>query len=76
VVGTVPMGRAHLTILIDFPIIEVIQTCKISNWYFSTPKISKVGMVVDKFKWNIFPFGEKFKFQMDFETKNYETNPI
>jgi hypothetical protein len=33
-------------------------------------------MVVDKLKRNNFPFGEEFKFQMDFETKIQETNPI
>jgi hypothetical protein len=33
-------------------------------------------MVVDKFKWNNFPFGDKFKFQMDFEIKIQEINPI
>jgi hypothetical protein len=32
--------------------------------------------VVDKLKWNIFTFGKKFKFQMDFEIKIQETIPI
>jgi hypothetical protein len=31
------------------------------------PKISKLGMVVDKFKLNKSPFGTKFKFPAEFE---------
>jgi hypothetical protein len=33
-------------------------------------------MVVNKFRRNIFPFGEKFKLQMDVETKIEESNLI
>jgi hypothetical protein len=33
-------------------------------------------MVVDKLKRNIFPSGDKVKFQMNFEIKIQETNPI
>jgi hypothetical protein len=32
--------------------------------------------VVDILKRNNFPFGEKFKFLMDFEIKIQETNPV
>jgi hypothetical protein len=36
------------------------------------PKMSKFDMVEAKIKRNNFPFGEKFKFQMDFEIKIHE----
>jgi hypothetical protein len=36
------------------------------------PKMSKFDMMEAKIKRNNFPFGEKFKFQMDFEIKIHE----
>jgi hypothetical protein len=39
-------------------------------------KNSKLRRLDDNFKSNNFPFGKEFKFQMDFEIKIQETNPI
>jgi hypothetical protein len=41
-----------------------------------SPKISKLSRLADKFKWNNFTFGKKFKFPTEFELQNQEANPI
>jgi hypothetical protein len=52
-------GRPGLKIQIDFQLIEIAKF----ETSTSTPlNIFKIGMVVDKFRRNIFPFGKKFKF--------------
>jgi hypothetical protein len=66
-----------------FPIItgfsNLIQTdtnCKIQKGYFLVPKFSKLCKVGDKFKRNNFPFGNKFKFETEFELKFRKPNKV
>jgi hypothetical protein len=51
---------------------SIDQIAKFETSNSTTPNIFKHGMVVDKFKRNIFPFGKKFKFLAEFELKIQE----
>jgi hypothetical protein len=59
-------ARPGLKIQIDF---QLIKLTKFETNTSTTPNIFKLGMVVNKFKRNIFPFGKKFKFLVEFELK-------
>jgi hypothetical protein len=59
-------ARPGLKIQIDF---QLIKLTKFETNTSTTPNIFKLGMVVNKFKRNIFPFGKKFKFLAEFELK-------
>jgi hypothetical protein len=55
-------ARPSLKIQTDFQLIQLIKLAKFEISTSTTPNIFKRGMVVHKFKRNIFPFGKKFKF--------------
>jgi hypothetical protein len=63
-------ARHGLKIQIDF---QLIKLTKFETSTSATPNIFKLGIVVDKLKRNIFPFGKMFKFSIEFELKIQET---
>jgi hypothetical protein len=70
------VGRAQLTNTTKFPIIHYFlqstnqfKFLKCEKGNSILPKFSKLFIVEDKFKRNIFPFGNKFKFPTEFELK-------
>jgi hypothetical protein len=67
---TVHRGRPGLNIQIDFQLIKLV---KFETSTSRTPNIFKLGMVVDKFERNIFPFVNKSKFSTKLELKIRET---
>jgi hypothetical protein len=62
------MGLAFSFILSIFPV-ELKRPNKQSTKYElpDIKKNSKLGIIVDQFKWNKFPALPNFKFSMDFE---------
>jgi hypothetical protein len=76
---TLQVGRARLNLFNyskDFQISNQFNHAKYENGTSETPKISKLCMLEVKFKRTNFPFGKKFKFQMDLELKIQEANLI
>jgi hypothetical protein len=67
---------ASFPILNNFPINFQSSEFKNTKHDFLIPKISKLGNLVDKFKWNTFPFWIDFLIPLDFELYNLEANPI
>jgi hypothetical protein len=69
-VGRTTQMAQPKTIQTSFPFIQSSRVKKLQKKTLLIPKnFPKLPEVVDKLKWNIFTFGKKFKFQMDFEIK-------
>jgi hypothetical protein len=62
-------ARPDLKIQMDCQLIQLIKLAKFETSTSTTTNMVKLGMVVDKFKRNIFPFEKKFKFPTKFELK-------
>jgi hypothetical protein len=76
---TLQVGQARLNLFNyskDFQISNQFNHAKYEKGTFGTPKIFKLCMLEDKFERKNFPFGKKFKFQMDLELKIQEINLI
>jgi hypothetical protein len=61
-----PARYSFLFILGIFQNSNTFKVVKYERVNSRAPKISKLGMVVDKFIWDMFPFWPNLKFSLDF----------